>query len=220
MSRFSLSLTASLHQYIVEVGTRESPEQIALREQTANHPWAGMQISPEQGQFLQLLVQILGAKKIMELGVFTGYSSMSMALALPADGKLIACDVNEEYTNTAKIFWAKAEIQSKIDLVLAPALHTMQTQLDDGAAATFDLIFADAVKEEYQDYYELGLQLLRPGGVMATDNTLWNGDVVNPENQTDETKAIRAFNSHVHQDNRVDMVLLPIGDGLTLARKR
>ena len=220
MSRISLALSDELHQYVIDKGTRETPAQKALRKVTANHPWAGMQIAPEQGQFLQLLVSLLGAKKIMELGVFTGYSSLSMALALPDDGKLIACDVNEEYTNTAKEFWAEAGVANKIELVLAPALDTMQARIDAGEAASFDLIFADAVKEEYLDYFEQGLKLLRTGGLITIDNTLWNGSVIDQSNQDADTAAIRELNQFVQQDPRVDMCLLPIGDGLTLARKR
>ncbi len=220
MTRKTLNLSEPLLSYIVQVGTRETKAQCALRELTADHPSANMQIAPEQGEFLRLLVKLLDAKKIMELGVFTGYSSLSMALSLPDEGQLIACDVNEEYTNTAQQFWADAGVADRIELILAPALETMQAQLDAGSAGTFDLIFADAIKEEYLDYYEMGLRLLRSGGMISLDNTLWDGSVIDPENQQADTVAIRKLNLFVQQDERVDMCLLPIGDGLTLARKR
>ena len=179
-----------------------------------------MQVSPEQGQFMAFLVKMLNAKKIMELGVFTGYSSLCMAKALPADGKIIACDVNEEYTSKAKEYWQAAGVAGKIELRLAPALDTLAELVESGASNSFDFIFVDAVKEEYSAYYPLNCRLLRSGGLMAVDNVLWGGDVANPEDQTDETIAIREFNSMVHADEKVDMCMIPIGDGLTLIRKR
>ena len=220
MSRQTLNITDELHSYLISVSTRETKEQEALRQENANHPYASMQISPEQGQFLQLLVKMLGSEKIIELGVFTGYSSLCMALALPPNGQIIACDVSKEYTDIARSYWHRAGVADKIDLRLAPGLDTLNQLLDSGQAGSFDLIFTDAVKEEYQDYYELGLKLLRPGGVITIDNVLWSGAVVDPSNQTSETVAIRELNQHVHDDDRVDMCMLPLGDGLTLARKR
>ncbi len=190
------------------------------RAETAQHKWAGMQISPELGQFMGLLVKLLSARKIIELGVFTGYSSLCMARAMPADGKLIACDINKEYTDKAMEYWQAAGVARKIELRLAPALDTLADLLEAGESDSFDFIFVDAVKEEYSAYYPLNYRLLRSGGMMAVDNVLWGGDVANPDKQSDETIAIRAFNKMVHEDDKVDMCMLPIGDGLTLIRKR
>ena len=190
------------------------------RAQTARHKWAGMQISPEQGQFMALLVKLLNARKIIELGVYTGYSSLCMARALPPDGKIIACDVNEEYTSRAKEYWQAAGVAEKIELRLAPALDTLADLVASGASDSFDFIFVDAVKEEYSAYYPLNYRLLRSGGLMAIDNVLWGGDVANPDKQSDETVAIREFNKMVHADDKVDMCMLPVGDGVTLIRKR
>ena len=190
------------------------------RAETARHKWAGMQISPELGQFMGLLVKMLDARKIIELGVFTGYSSLCMARAMPAGGKLIACDVKKEYTDKAEEYWQAAGVADKIELRLAPALDTLADLLRAGEAGNFDFVFVDAIKEEYSEYYPLNYRLLRSGGLMAIDNVLWGGDVANPDNQTAETNAIRAFNKMVHEDDRVDMCLLPVGDGLTLIRKR
>ncbi len=190
------------------------------RAQTARHKWAGMQISPEQGQFMALLVKLLNARKIIELGVYTGYSSLCMARALPPDGKIIACDVNEEYTSRAKEYWQAAGVAEKIELRLAPALDTLADLVASGASDSFDFIFVDAVKEEYSAYYPLNYRLLRSGGLMAIDNVLWGGGVANPDKQDAETVAIREFNEMVHADDKVDMCMLPVGDGVTLIRKR
>ena len=190
------------------------------REETAQHKWATMQVSPEQGQFMALLIKLLDARKILELGVYTGYSSLCMAQALPPDGKLIACDINREYTDKAGQYWAAAGVADRIELRLAPALDTLADLLCSGAEGSFDFIFVDAVKEEYSEYYPLNYRLLRRGGLMAIDNVLWAGDVANPEDQRAETNAIRAFNRMAHEDDRVDMCMLPVGDGLTLIRKR
>ena len=190
------------------------------RAETAGHRWAGMQISPEQGQFMALLVKLLNARKIIELGVFTGYSSLCMAGALPADGKIIACDVSEEYTSKAKEYWQAAGVAEKIELRLAPALETLADLVRAGESDSFDFIFVDAVKEEYSAYYPLNYRLLRRGGLMAIDNVLWGGNVANPDKQSDETVAIREFNRMVHADEKVDICMLPVGDGLTLIRKR
>ena len=190
------------------------------RTETARHKWAGMQISPEQGQFMTLLVKMLDARKIIELGVYTGYSSLCMARALPADGKLIACDVNEEYTAKAKEYWRAAGVAERIDLRLVPALDTLADLLRSGEAGSFDFIFVDAIKEEYSAYYPMNYRLLRSGGLMAIDNVLWGGSVANPDKQDAETVAIRAFNKMVHADDKVDMCMLPVGDGITLVRKR
>ena len=220
MSNKTLALTPQLQRYIVDVGTREVPEQTQLREVTATHRYGTMQIAPDEGQFLQMLVRILGARKVLELGVFTGYSALSMALGLPAGGRIYACDISKKYTDIGRDYWEKAGVLDRIELRIAPALDYLQELIDEGHSGSFDLIFADAVKEEYRQYYELGLTLLRPGGVIAIDNVLWDGAVVDVENRTAETEAIRTLNSHVHADQRVDVSLVPIGDGLTLARKR
>jgi len=179
-----------------------------------------MQISPEQGQLMALLVRLLGAKKTLEVGVFTGYSSLVVALALPPDGKLIACDVSEEYTTIARRFWQEAKVADKIDLQLGPAVETLDRLLEQGEAGTFDFAFIDADKSNYDAYYERALHLLRAGGVIAIDNVLWSGDVADPSVQDARTNAIRQLNQKIHQDDRVLISLLPIGDGLTLAMKQ
>lgn len=220
MSRNSINLTDEVYDYLKSVSLRDDPTLQQLREETATHKLATMQISPEQGQFMALLIKMLGAKRVIELGVFTGYSSLCMAMALPADGQLIACDINEDYTNIAKRYWQQANVSDKIDLRLAPGLETLEALLSDGEAGKFDFIFIDAVKEEYKEYYEHGLELIRPGGLIGIDNVLWGGSVVDPANQDSDTVAIREFNEHLHRDQRVDISMLPVGDGLTLARKR
>ena len=220
MSRNSINLTDEVYSYLHSVSLREEHVQQQLRKETASHKWGMMQVSPEQGQFMALLIKMLGAKRVIELGVFTGYSSLCMALALPDDGQIIACDVNEDYTRIAEGYWRQAEVSHKIDLRLAPALETLETLVSTGESGKFDFVFIDAVKEEYKDYYALVLDLLRPGGVMGVDNVLWGGSVANPDKQDEETNAIREFNSYVHKDGRVDISMLPIGDGLTLVRKR
>jgi predicted O-methyltransferase YrrM len=220
MSSSTINLTEAVSNYLESVSLREDPILQQLRHETASHKWAAMQISPLQGQFMALLVQLLGARKIIELGVFTGYSSLCMALALPADGKIVACDVSEDYTNIAKRYWELARVRDKIDLQIAPALETLQKLLDANEAGSFDFIFIDAVKEEYKQYFEYALELLRPGGLIGIDNVLWGGSVANPDKQDAETIAIREFNSALHLDKRVDISMLPVGDGLTLARKR
>lgn len=179
-----------------------------------------MQIAPDQGQFMALLIQLIGAKKALEVGVFTGYSSLCIALALPSDGKLIACDISEEYTSIAKRYWKKACVTDRIDLRIAPALETLDQLLADGQANTFDFAFIDADKENYSNYYERALQLVRPGGLIAVDNVLWGGAVADPSVQDESTQAIRAFNQKLQWDERVSLSLVTIADGLTLAMKR
>lgn len=220
MSRRSLSLDDRLYDYLLATSLREPPELAALREETRLHPQAEMQIAPEQGQLLQLLVRLSGARRALEVGVFTGYSSLAIALALPADGYLLACDVSDEFTAVARWHWAAAGVTERIELVLAPAIETLDARLGAGEAGSFDFAFIDADKEGYVDYYERALALLRPGGLLAVDNTLWSGAVADPADRSAETAAIRRFNEHVHGDQRVDLSLLPIGDGLTLARRR
>lgn len=220
MSKQTIGLDSQLYNYLLAVSLREPEILQKLRYETANHPRGNMQISPEQGQFMRLLIQLLGAKKTLEVGVFTGYSALSVALALPADGKVIACDVSEEYTAIARRYWQQAGVADKIDLRLAPALETLDHLLTTGQAGTFDFAFIDADKENYDGYYERCLQLIRPGGLIAIDNVLWSGDVVNPQIQDESTKAIRAINQKLRDDERVTLSLVPIADGLTLALKR
>ena len=220
MSSQTINLDSQLYDYLLSTSVREPEILYQLRQETASHPGARMQISPEQGQFMRLLVQLLGAKKTLEVGVFTGYSSLSVALALPADGKIVACDVSEEFTAIARRYWQQAGVADKIDLRLAPGLETLDALLADGQAGTFDFAFIDADKENYDGYYERSLQLLRPGGLIAIDNVLWSGRVANPQVQDESTQAIRALNKKLHDDQRVTLSLVPIGDGLTLALKR
>ncbi|HIK03419.1 MAG TPA: class I SAM-dependent methyltransferase [Trichormus sp. M33_DOE_039] len=219
MSSQTIGLDQQLHSYLLSNSVREPEILQKLREETANHPRAIMQISPEQGQFMRLLVELMRAKKTLEIGVFTGYSSLAVALSLPDDGQLIACDVSEEFTAIAKRYWQTAGVANKIDLRLAPALETLDTLLAQGHNETFDFAFIDADKENYLNYYELTLQLIRPGGLIAIDNVLWSGKVADPQIQDPNTQAIRSFNQKLHDDHRVTISLLPMGDGLTLALK-
>ncbi|MDZ8138946.1 MAG: class I SAM-dependent methyltransferase [Nostoc sp. DedQUE04] len=220
MPKQSIGLDNQLYNYLLSVSLREPEILGKLRQETANHPRSGMQISPEQGQFMSLLVQLIGAKKTLEVGVFTGYSSLSVALALPPDGKIIACDVSKEFTAIARRYWQEAGVADKIDLRLAPALETLDKLLATGQAETFDFAFIDADKENYDGYYERSLQLVRPGGLIAIDNVLWSGQVADKQNQDESTQAIRALNEKLHHDERVTLSLVPIADGLTLAIKR
>ncbi|MFN6480924.1 class I SAM-dependent methyltransferase [Nostoc sp. DedQUE07] len=220
MPKQSIGLDNQLYNYLLSVSLREPEILGKLRQETANHPRSGMQISPEQGQFMSLLVQLIGAKKTLEVGVFTGYSSLSVALALPTDGKIIACDVSEEFTAIARRYWQASGVADKIDLRLAPALETLDKLLATGQAETFDFAFIDADKENYDGYYERSLQLVRPGGLIAIDNVLWSGQVADEQNQDESTQAIRALNKKLHHDERVTLSLVPIADGLTLAIKR
>ena len=212
-------LDPQLYDYFLSVSLREPEILTQLRQETAQHPMAMMQISPEQGQFMALLVQLLRAKKTLEVGVFTGYSSLVVALALPPEGKVVACDVSEEFTAIARRYWQQAGVAGKIDLHIAPAMETLDQLLTKGEAETFDFAFIDADKSNYDNYYERSLQLIRPGGLIAIDNVLWSGRVADPQVQDNRTKKIRAFNQKLHQDQRISHSLIPIGDGLTLARK-
>ena len=220
MSNRTIDLTDSLYDYLLSVSLRETDLQRRLREETAALPMARMQISPEQGQFMALLARLTGARRCLEVGVFTGYSSLAVALALPDDGRIVACDVSEEWTAIARRYWAEAGVAGRIDLRLAPALDTLDALVAAGGAGTYDLAFIDADKTAYLDYYERALLLLRPGGLLMTDNTLWSGRVADPEVGDADTVALRHYNEHLHRDARVDLSLVPIGDGLTLARKR
>jgi predicted O-methyltransferase YrrM len=219
MSRRTLQLDDTLHDYLMAHSLREHPAQAALRAATAAHPHAGLQISPDQGQFMALLVKLIGARRTIEIGVFTGYSALTVALALPEDGQVLACDISDEYTRVGRPFWLQAGVAHRIDLRLAPALQTLDAQLAEGAAGRFDFAFIDADKTGYDAYYERCLQLLRTGGLIAIDNTLWSGSVARPAKDADTT-ALQKLNAKIHADTRVDLSLLPIGDGLTLARKR
>ncbi len=213
-------LTAELHRYLQEVSLREPALLARLREETARRGDAGMQISPEQGQFMGLLIELTGAKRVLEIGTFTGYSALAMALALPPDGRIIACDVEPETTAVARRYWAEAGVTEKIDLRLAPALETLDRLLAEGAAGSFDFAFIDADKENYEVYYERCLTLLRQGGLLAVDNVLWNGRVADPAARDPDTEAIRALNLRLREDPRISLSLVPISDGLSLARKR
>lgn len=209
-----------LYDYLLTVSLREPAVLQQLRQETATHPMSQMQIAPEQGQLLALLVQLMQAKTILEIGVFTGYSSLAMALALPAEGRLVACDISEEYTATARRYWERAGVAAKVDLRIAPALETLDHLLAEGQANHFDLSFIDADKSSYPDYYDRAVQLVRPGGLIAIDNVLWSGRVADPAVTDNRTQTIRDFNQTIYQDDRVLPCLLPIADGLTLALKR
>jgi len=220
MSNKYLPLNDQIYEYLQSVSLREHPALKRLREETARMPSAQMQIAPEQGQFMSLLVQLLGARKTLEIGVFTGYSALSVALALPEDGRVFACDVSEEWTRVARRYWAEAGVADKITLRLAPAVETLDELLAGGQAGTFDFAFIDADKSNYEAYYERALQLVRPGGLVAIDNVLWSGRVADPSDADADTAAIRALNERLHRDERVALSLVPIADGLTLALKR
>jgi caffeoyl-CoA O-methyltransferase len=219
MSRVHTPITDDLAQYIREVTLREPEPLRQLRESTENHPRGSMQTSPEQGQFLHLMARVTGAKKTLEIGVFMGYSSTWVALALPADGRIVACDVSEEYTSRARQTWREMGVESKIDLHLAPALETLDSLIASGQAGTFDFAFIDADKTNYANYYERALVLLRKGGLAAIDNVLWDGSVIDPNDHDADTEAIRAFNRKLHEDSRVALSMATMGDGLTLACK-
>ena len=215
-----LIIPENIYEYITAVSVREPPVLARLREETAPMPRSTMQITPDQGQFMALLVQMLGARRTLEIGVFTGYSSLVVALALPADGRIIACDVSEEYTSIARRYWQEAGVDHKIDLRLRPALETLRELLSGGQRGTFDFAFIDADKTNYDSYYESALKLLRPGGLIMIDNVLWSGRVADPSENDPDTVALRALNQKLHSDSRVALSMLPVGDGVTLALKR
>jgi predicted O-methyltransferase YrrM len=209
-----------LGEYYERVGVREPAILARLREETAKLPMARMQIAAEEGQLIDLLLKLIGARRCVEVGVFTGYSSLVTALALPKDGRLLACDVSREWTDIARRYWSEAGVSDRIELRLAPAIDTLDAELAKGASGAYDFAFIDADKENYIAYYERCLKLLRAGGLLAVDNTLWSGRVADPKVTDADTSAIRAFNEHVRRDGRVDFCLVPIADGVTLARKR
>jgi predicted O-methyltransferase YrrM len=219
MSRTHTPITDELACYIRQVTLREPEPLQRLRQETANHPRASMQTAPEQGQFLHLLARILGAQKTLEVGVFMGYSSTWVALALPAAGKIVACDLSQEYTLRARRTWRESGVEQKIELRLGPALETLDGLIAEGQTGSFDLAFIDADKGNYENYYERALVLLRPGGLIAVDNVLWNGSVIDAGVHDADTEAIRAFNRKLHADERVALSMVTLGDGLTLACK-
>ncbi|MBT8141566.1 MAG: class I SAM-dependent methyltransferase [Gammaproteobacteria bacterium] len=219
MSTSTLGLSPQVNQYIQNVTVTESDVLKALREETAQLSMSVMQISPEQGQLMSLLAKLTKAKRIIEVGVFTGYSSICLAKELPEHGELIACDVSEEWTNIAKRYWQQAGLQNKIQLKLAPALETLDALIEQGHAASFDMAFIDADKENYQQYFDQCFALLRPGGLILVDNTLWSGDVADPNIMDEETTAIRELNMYIAKHQQVMSSLVPISDGLTLAIK-
>jgi len=222
MSDITINLDSNLHSYLMKHSLRENIIAKELRIETAKifSTVRQMQISPEQGQFMALLVTLLGARKTLDIGTFTGYSALSVGLSLPADGKIIACDLSTEWTTIAKKFWEKAGVNHKIELRLAPAIETLDNLIAAGETNTFDFSFIDADKENYDAYYEKSLALIRPGGLIAIDNVLWGGKVSDLDINDEETVAIRALNSKIYVDERVTISMLPLGDGLTLARKK
>jgi len=220
MSKNTIQLTESLYEYLLSSSLREPDVLKQLREETKNITLSVMQISPDQGQFMQLLIKLLSARNCLEIGVYTGYSSLCVALAMPDDGKLVACDIDEDWTAVARKYWARAGVADKIDLRLAPATQTLQQLLDDGKQNSFDFAFIDADKPSYSDYYEYCLKLIRPGGLIAVDNTLWSGSVADNTINDPDTTAIRSFNKNILHDERVDISMLAIGDGITLIHKR
>jgi caffeoyl-CoA O-methyltransferase len=220
MARDQIGIPDTVYDYVVSVGLHE-PEILArLRDETGRHPRAQMQVPREEGALLALLAQLVGARRVLEIGTFTGYSSLSVALALPADGQIICCDVSEEFTSIARRYWAEAGVADKVDLRLGPAADTLDAFLAEGAEGTFDMAFIDADKGNYPSYWERCVRLVRSGGVIVVDNVLWGGSVADPADQSADTNAIRAVNERIHADDRVTAVLVPIADGMTIARRR
>lgn len=220
MSNRTLSLDDRLYDYMLETSLREPDILTRLREETSQHKLANMQIAPEQGQFMAMLARLIGAERYLEVGTFTGYSSTTIALALPDTAEIICCDISEEFTDVAKRYWNEAGVADRITLYLGSASDTLKQLISDGRSGSFDLMFIDADKDNYDSYYELGLELVRPGGLILIDNVLWSGDVADPSVDDNPTRCIRAINAKIALDNRVELSLVPIGDGLTLARKR
>ena len=221
MSNQSIGLSDRLYQYLIANSVREPDILTRLREETLQHPLVNMQVSPEQGQLMGLLVQLIGAKKCLEVGVFTGYSALVVALNLPDDGRLIACDVSDEFTSIARRYWQEAGVDRKISLHIAPALETLDRLLANGESDTFDFAFIDADKNNYAAYYDRCFQLVRQGGLILVDNVLWYGRVADTAMDGDpRTQAIKQINQQIYHDDRVQISLIPIGDGLTIARKK
>jgi predicted O-methyltransferase YrrM len=220
MTNQTLGLSTQLYEYLLSVSLREPEILTQLRQETSQHAMGMMQIAPEQGQFMALLVKLIAAKKTLEIGVFTGYSTLVVALALPQDGKVVACDVSEEYTSIARRYWQQGGVSHKIDLQIAPAVETLDRLIAAGEGGSFDFAFIDADKSNYDVYYERALELVRPGGLIAIDNVLWSGQAADPLVTDNRTQKIRALNQKLHSDERIDLSLVPIADGLTLAIKR
>jgi caffeoyl-CoA O-methyltransferase len=220
MSSRTIELTQRLYDYLLGASLREPEVLRQLREETSSMKWSGMQISPEQGQFMALLVELTGARKALEIGTFTGYSSLAVARALPPGGKVYACDISKEYTDVARRYWAKAGVADKVELRLGPAIDSVNRLIAEGHGGSFDFAFIDADKENYDGYYEAALTLLKGGGLVAIDNVLWSGRVADPERTDSDTEAIRSLNAKLREDARVSISMVPIGDGLMLARKR
>jgi predicted O-methyltransferase YrrM len=220
MSNRSIGLDETLHEYLLSVGVREPEVLKRLRQETGGMPNANMQIAPEEGAFLAMLVRLLGARRVLEVGTFTGYSSTAMALALPHDGRIVCCDLSREWTDVARRYWTDAGIADRVDLRLGPAAETLEGLLASGEAGSFDLAFIDADKESYAAYYEAAVRLVRSGGVILIDNVLWSGRVADPAVDDADTVAIRDLNARITDDERVDVAMLPLADGLTLARVR
>lgn len=219
MSNRAIRLNDTIEAYLRRVSVRETDVQRRLRAETASLEHAGMQIGPEQGQLMRFLAGLIGTRHAIEVGVFTGYSALSVALALPEDGQLIACDVSEEWTSIAQRYWSEAGVEAKVQLRLGPALDTLEALIRDGRGGTFDFAFIDADKAGYDQYYERCLELLRPEGLVLADNVLWSGKVADERDCSDDTSALRAFNAKLKDDVRIDLCMLPVGDGLTVARK-
>ena len=220
MANKTMGISDDLAAYVVKVGTREPDVLARLREETAAIPQLNMQIAPEQGAFLALLVELIGARRCIEVGTFTGYSSTAVALALPEDGQIVCCDVSEEWTSLARTYWAEAGVSGKVDLRIAPATETLDQLVAGGQEATYDFAFVDADKAGYDAYYERLLRLVRPGGLLVFDNTLWGGDVLDTDPSDEDTKALQALNAKLARDERITLCLLPVADGVTLARRR
>lgn len=220
MANRTIGISDELAAYVVKVGTREPDVLARLREETSAIPQHGMQIAPEQGAFLAILVELTGARRCIEVGTFTGYSSTAVALALPDDGHLVCCDVSEEWTSLARKYWAEAGVAGKIDLRIAPAAETLDQLLADGEESTYDFAFVDADKSGYDRYYERLMRLVRPGGLIAFDNTLWSGRVLEQNSEDEDTRALQALNTKLADDERITLCLLPLADGVTLARRR
>ena len=220
MSSSTIGLSNELRKYMLDVSFRDDDILRQLRQETLTLKEAQMQISPEQGAFLSILTKILNAKKTLDIGVFTGYSSLVVARELPDDGLVVACDTSIEWTSIAKKYWKLAGVDNKVDLHLAPAIETLEKLIEDGQGSTYDFSFIDADKINYQSYYEYSLTLVKPGGIIAVDNVLWSGQVIDESDSEPATRAIRSFNEKLYQDDRVSISMVPIGDGLTLAYKK
>ena len=220
MSNVSIGLAPDLHAYLVARGVREPEILRRLRDETASLPQHNMQIAPEQGAFMALLVRLAGARRAIELGTFTGYSSLAVLLAMPPDGTMVCCDISDEWTSVARRYWAEAGVADRVDLRLAPALETLDALLAGGAAGTFDFAFIDASKRDYPDYHERIVQLLGSGGLAVYDNVLWDGGVIDESMTDEDTLGVRRLNDRLATDERVVVSMIPVGDGLTLALKR